>query len=100
MKTLAITLGAMVFAASATAGGIYGGFGADPDLALWRGAPGDAMGVQPGIGDVSSTYRSGSAESGLFKKPATPSVEAGDTMKLDRVDIYGGFEGADLQRGF
>ena len=98
MKTLAITLGAMVFAASATAGDIYGGFGADPDLALWRDGPGDATGVQPAVGDVTPTHRSGSAGSDLFK--STRNAQAGDTMKLDRVEIYGGFEGADLQRGF
>jgi len=99
MKTLAITLGAMAFAASATAADIYGGFGADPDLAVWQERGGDAVGVQPGIGDVSSTHRSGTVGSGLFKGSA-PGVASGDSMERDRANIYGGFAGADLPSGF
>jgi hypothetical protein len=99
MKTLMTVLGAMVFAASATAGDIYGGFGGDPDLSLWRGAPAHAMGVQPGIGDASSMHRGGGADSNLFK--SAPSARSVDTMNASRVDIYGGFggPGSGLQRG-
>lgn len=96
MKTLAITLGAMVFAASATAGDIYGGFGAGPDLSVWRGEPVAATGVQPGIGDASAMQRGGGAK--LFK--SAPSGRSVDTLKADRADIYGGFAGPELQSGF
>jgi hypothetical protein len=75
------------------AASIYGEFAADPNLSLWQGgeqaASADMTGVQPGVGDA--PY---SRDSGMFKATASP------TEGVDRVDIYSGFGGPDLQRGF
>jgi hypothetical protein len=101
MKTLATILGAMLFAASASAGDIYGGFDAGPDLSVWRGDGHDvaaATGVQPGIGDMPSTYRSGGQDSALFR--STPSRMPGESASGDRIDVYGGFGGAGLPHSF
>jgi hypothetical protein len=102
MKTLATILGAMFFAASASAGDIYGGFDAGPDLSVWQGAGHDvaaaATGVQPGIGDMPSTYRGGGQNSALFR--SAPSRMAGESTSGNRVDVSGGFGGAGLPDGF
>jgi hypothetical protein len=101
MKTLVTIVGAMCFAASASAGDIYGGFDGSPDLSVWHSAghdaPAEATGVQPGIGDMPSTYRGGGQDSALFR--AKPSSMPSDALRPDRVDIYSGFRGPDLQRG-
>jgi hypothetical protein len=102
MKMLATILGAMLFAASATAGDIYGGFATDPDLSVWQraghGRSAEATGVQPGIGDMPSTYRGGGQDRSLFK--STPNRMPGAAARSDSVDVYGGFGGADLPRSF
>ena len=102
MKTLVTILGAMFFSASASAGDIYGGFATDPDLSVWHGDAHDvaaaATGVQPGIGDMSSTYRGSGQDSALFK--SSPNRMSGAAASGDRIDVYGGFGGADLPRSF
>jgi hypothetical protein len=102
MKTLATILGAMFFATSASAGDIYGGFATDPDLSVWQkaghGGSAEATGVQPGIGDMPSTYRDSGQNRALFK--SSPNRMPGATASGDRIDVYGGFGGADLPRSF
>ena len=102
MKTLVTILGAMFFSASASAVDIYGGFAADPDLSVWQraghGGSAEATGVQPGIGDMSSTYRGSGQDSALFK--SSPNRMSGAAASGDRIDVYGGFGGADLPRSF